>query len=167
VIKVNNGRNVNFTLQLISTAVNETISHLNYSDIFYYYFGEPLKSFSKPFFAVEDNYLIIANSPGVIRNFLADYESERFLSFTPEFKQYDQLLANQSNILYFIHTNNSKNRAYSVLKPKYASLLLDKDYQLKNFYGLSYQWSGEGDHFFSNLYLSYPLLDSVLVNKEK
>jgi len=163
VIKVKNGRNTNFTLQLISTPLNERISKVNYPDVFYSYFGDPLKSFTKPYFAIADNYLIIANLPGIITNFLYDYNNERILSNSESFKKYDQLVANQSNILYFINTKNSGRLLKSTLKKKYSAMFADESYGLKHFYGLSYQWTADGDHFFSNLYLSYPLTDSTAV----
>ncbi|MBC7912934.1 MAG: hypothetical protein H7Y07_02325 [Pyrinomonadaceae bacterium] len=162
IMKLVNGRNVNFTLQLISEPINEYVSKLMYSNIFQYYFGDPLKSFVKPYFAVADNYLIIANTPRLIQNVLSDYENERFLSGTEGFKEYDKLVANQSNILYFVHNRNSKTIIRSSLQKKYSSLFSDENSSLKNFYGLSYQWSGDGDHFFSNLYLSYPSTDKQI-----
>ncbi|WP_207427369.1 hypothetical protein [Pedobacter sp. SYSU D00535] len=155
IIKLKNGRSVNFTLQLISTSLGSSMSQLNHSNIFYYYFGDPLKAFSRPFFAVRDNYLILSASPGVVQSYLSDYEKQRFLIKTPEFAQYNQLVANKSNILYFINTKNSKKAFAANLKPAYSKLFSDKNYKLQNFYGLSYQWSADGDHFFSNLYLNY------------
>jgi hypothetical protein len=167
IIKVKDGRKTNFTLQLISRPINESISQLNYSNLFYYFFGEPLKSFSKPYFAIADNYLIISNTPGVIKNYLFEYENEQFLSSTNEFKKYDQLLANQSNVFYFLHTKNSQRQFKSILKPQNAALFSDKNYGLKDFYALSYQWSGDKDHFYTNLYLSQPELDTTSIKTVK
>lgn len=161
IIKVSNGRNINFKLQLISTALNEQISKINHSDLFYYYFGDPLKSFSKPYFAVVDNYLILANTPGIISNFISAYQKELFLSNREGFKQYDQLVANQSNILFFTSIENSKRIIRSTLKPNYSKPFNNEGFGLKNFYGLSFQWTGEKDHFFANLYLSYNSSDSI------
>jgi hypothetical protein len=160
VIKVFNGRNVNTKLQLISNALNERVSRLNYEDLFYYYFGEPLKSFHQPYFGVADNYLIIANTPGIITNFISTYENDRFLANTDQFKEYDQLVANKSNILFFVNRKNFKRLAGSKLRSQYAISFNDKG-RFNNFYGLSYQWTSDGDHFFTNLYLSYNSADSL------
>jgi hypothetical protein len=162
-IKVTNGRNINSKLQLISNPYNEIVSQLNYGDLFYYYFGEPLKSFQRPYFGVVDNYLIIANTPGIISNYISNYENDRFLVNTNQFKDYDQLVANQSNILYFVSRKNFKRLASSKLKPKYAVPFSQED-RFNKFYGFSYQWTSDGDHFFTNLYLSYNSTDSLALN---
>jgi len=164
IIKVSNGSKINSKLQLISTPVNEQISHINFSGLFYYYFGDPLKQFSKPYFAVLDNYLVIANLPGIITNYLSAYQKELFLANTEGFKQYDQLVANQSNIFYFVNTKNSKRVFRKTLKPNYARTFEDDAFKLKNFYGLSYQWTSDGDHFFTNLYISYNFPDGLVSN---
>ncbi|MFD2164370.1 DUF3352 domain-containing protein [Paradesertivirga mongoliensis] len=164
IIKVTNGRDVNFKLQLISRQVNEFVSQVNHSHIFYYYFGEPLKKFPRPYFGVADNYLIIANMPGIITNFLSVYESERFLHQTEDFKRHDQLVANQSNIFYFLNVKRSSRLVRTHLKPGYAELLDKEDSELKQFNGLSYQWTSDGGHFFTNFYLSYNPTDSIALN---
>jgi hypothetical protein len=160
VIKVTNGRNLNFKLQLISNAVNEKIGQLNYRDVFYYYFGEPLKIYRQPYFGVADNYLIIANTPGIITNFLSIYQNDQFLVNNDQFKEYDQLVANQSNILYFASRKNFKRTSRSTLKPQYADQF-NQAGRFDNFYALSYQWTSEGDHFFTNFYLSHNSTDSL------
>lgn len=165
IIKVRNGRDMNFKLQLLSRPINETISQLNYNHIFHYYFGEPLKKFPRPYFAVADNNLIIANTPGIITNFLIGYQNERFLSNTENFKKYDQLVANRSNILFFVNIKRAGRLVRSNLKPRYARAFAAEESGLKNFYGLSYQWSSEGDHFFSNFYLSHNSSDSIALNR--
>lgn len=165
IIKVLNGRNINFKLQLISTLLDESISKLNHRELFYYYFGDPLKNFPEPYFAVADNYLILANTPGIVSNFLSTYQKELFLHNNDAFKQYDQLVANESNILYFINIKNSKRIINSTLKPNYAKPFNNEAFRLKDFYGLSYQWTADGDHFFTNLYLSYNSTDSIALNR--
>lgn len=164
VIKVSNGSKINSKLQLISTPVNEQISHINFNGLFHYYFGDPLKQFSKPYFSVIDNYLIVANLPGIITNYLSAYQKELFLANTKSFKQYDQLVANQSNIFYFFNTKNSRRVVRNTLKPNYARAFEDDGFKLKNFYGVSYQWTSDGDHFFTNLYITYNFPDSPDTN---
>lgn len=161
IIKVTDGRNINFKLQLLSRSVSDAVSQLNYNNIFYYYFGEPFKKFKRPYFAVADNYLIIANLPGIITNYLDSYEKERFLYTTSAFKQYDQLVANESNILYFVNIAKSGKVIKSVLKSKYSANLVSDKSPVSKFYGLSYQWASEKDHFFSNFYLNYNSTDSI------
>lgn len=153
-LQLNNGREMQFFLEPLSSRYSDNIRHLNYPGLFYYYFGDALKSFNKPFFAIVDNQMIISNSPSAIQRYLSSYsrhllyENDRFMSF-------DQLVADRSNISVFIHTKNSASNISAGLRPAYAEIFKSNDYDLKGFYGFSYQWSSEGDHFFTNFYAGY------------
>lgn len=156
IIKVTNGTAINFTLQLLSQPVSEAISRLNYSNILFYYFGDPFRSFTRPYFTVTDNYIIVGNSVSEVRQYEEDYQNNRFLAKTRDFMEHDQLVANNSNILLFIHNRNSAGVIRSVLKKGFAELFSDESYGLKDFYGLTWQWSAEGSHFQTNFYANYP-----------
>ena len=164
IIKARNGRDLNFKLQLISRPLDEFISQVNHRNIFYFYFGDPMYRFPKPYFAVADNYLIIANTPGIIRNYLSGYQNNRFFANTEKFKQHDQLVANRSNIFYFADNKNSKNLIRTKFKNNISKAFRNEDFGLSEFKGISYQWTADGDHFFTNLYLSYNSSDSLALN---
>ncbi len=155
IIKLNNGRKASFSLRLVSDEWSENISRFNYSHILYSYFGNPLKPFARPYFSIIDNYLVFANTPGVIQNYLTSYQNQDFLIKTPEFAEYNQLLANKTNILFFINNKNSERVINAVLKRKYSEAFRNKNYGLKDFYGFSYQWSADDGHFFTNIYINY------------
>ncbi|PWG80868.1 DUF3352 domain-containing protein [Pararcticibacter amylolyticus] len=155
IVKLSNGTKVNFTLKLISQQASDNIARFNNSNLLYYYFGDPFKSFVRPYFTVIDNYLIVSNSQSVIQNYLNDYSGGRFISKTKEYAEHDQLVANKSNILYFINTKNSEHIINRVLKKGYAGMFANDHYEIKNFYGLSWQWSSDKNHFQVNLYANY------------
>ncbi|WP_256012472.1 hypothetical protein [Desertivirga xinjiangensis] len=155
IIKLKNGRKLNFAMQLIASPAGESVSKFNYSHILYAFLGDPLKPFVRPYFSVIDNYLIVANTPGVISNYLKNYEQEKFLAKKSEFVKFSQLVANQSNILYFINQKESERIIRTSLKQNYSRAFTSKNYGLKNFYGLSYQWSADAEHFFTNIYINY------------
>lgn len=153
-IKLTNGRQMQFFMEPISSKYSENIRRLNYPGILYYYFGDAFKQFNKPFFSIVDNQMIISNSPTSIQRYLTRYS--RNLLFTDEkFISFDQLVADRSNISMFIHIKNSGSNISSQLKPAYASIFRSDEYQLKKFYGISYQWTSESDHFFTNFYAGY------------
>ncbi|WP_026899308.1 DUF3352 domain-containing protein [Daejeonella oryzae] len=151
-VKLSNGRQMNFFLQSLSSEYSENIWRLNYSGILYNYFGEPFKSFESPFYSIIDNYLIVSNSPGSIQRFLNNYNSENLLYKTSKFQEFNRLVSDKSNMLLFIHSQNSKDNFNSLLKRSYTKTLNDKDHGFKNFYGVSYQWSSDGNRFFTNFY---------------
>lgn len=154
-IKVSNGRQLQFLLEPLSKKSVEGIRQINYPDVFYYYFGDALKPFRRPYYFIADNTIFIANSSGALQRFNDQYGSNRFLYKTEYYRNFEQLAANQSNITLFIHNNNSTSIGRSQLKPAFAKVFKDPDYELENFYGLSYQWSGDSHHFFTNLYIAY------------
>ncbi len=154
-IRVKNGSKLQFLLEPLSSAYSENIRHFNYPDFLYYYYGDPFKQFAKPYFTIIDNHLIIANSPETVQGFLDNYRAERLLYKTPEFFNLNQTIAEQSNIMIFIHVKNSGSNIKSLLKPKYAHVFFSDDFGFKNFYGISYQLTSDGGHFFSNFYAAY------------
>ncbi len=154
-IKVKNGREVRLTLEQVSDEFNEQIGRLNNSNLFYYYLGDPLKQFSRPYFSVVDNYLILSNNTSVITNYINNYNGDRLLVNTPEFADHNQFIANQSNIFYFVNNKNAQNLLKASIKTNYFNIFKSDGYGLKGFYGLSYQWSSDDGHFFTNLYANY------------
>src|SRR5690606_20267058 len=119
VIKISNGRQLQFYLEPLSSIYSESVRKMNYESLFYYYFGDPLKRYSKPFFAVIDNMVIISNSPATVQRFLNDYNSNRLLFHNESFLQFDQLIADQSNISFLLQFSNSRSLLTSLLTKDY------------------------------------------------
>ncbi len=155
VIRISNGRQLQFYLDPLSSPYSDVIKKMNYDNLFYYYFGDPLKTYKKPFFTITDNLVIISNSPGTVQRFLNDYNSDRLLYNDAEFTKFDQLVADQSNISFILHVKNSQNLLKNLLKRDYANILNSDQYGFKNFYGFSYQLTSNSKHFFTNFYLGY------------
>lgn len=154
-VKVHNGRQLQFLLEPLSSKSVEGIRQINHPDLFYYYFGDALQPFRRPYFFIADNTIFIANSSGALLRFNNQYGSNRFLYKTQQYRDFEQLAANQSNITLFIHNNNSTSIARSRLKPSFAKVFKNENYELEDMYGLSYQWSSDRHHFFTNLYIAY------------
>lgn len=155
VISVSNGRQLEFFLEPLSSVYSESVKKMNYENIFYYYFGDPLKKYRKPFFAITDNLAIISNSPGTVQRFLNDYNNERLLSENRSFNKFDQLIADQSNISFLMLLKNSESLLKTQLKRKYSEILIDKKPGFKDFYGISFQLTSNNEHFFTNFYTGY------------
>ena len=153
-IKLTNGRQMQFFMEPLSSEYSPGIRHLNYPGLPYYYFGDGFKQFNKPFYTIVDNLMLISNSPGSLNRYLHRYsrsllyENDRYLIF-------DQLVADQSNISVFIHTQNSRSNIKSHLKSAYAKAFTGDDYGLKEFYGFSYQLNSGNNQFFTNFYAGY------------
>ncbi len=152
IIRLSNGRSVNFALQLISSPLNETVSRLNYPDVFYYYLGEPLETFKTPYFVVIDNYLILSTSPEMTRRYYEAYKNERLLGFSDTYNKHRQLTANQSTITFFVNTKNSLHpieRTKGIFTNGSDNRNIGR---MKGFYGLTFQLSADKGKFNTNLY---------------
>jgi len=153
-IQLSNGRQLQFFMEPLSSEYSEDIRHVSYPGIFYYYFGDAFKQFNKPFYTIVENHMILSNSPSSLRRYLDRYSSDLLVA-DERFVNFDQYVANASNISIFVHNNNSRSNYTSHLKPAYAKNFNGSGQGMRNFYGFSYQWTSESDHFFTNFYAGY------------
>lgn len=153
-VQLTNGRQMQFFMEPLSLEYSENIRQLNYPGILYYYFGDAVKQFNKPYFTIIDNQMILSNSARSLQRYLSSY-NQNLLYATEKFENFDQLVADHSNISIFIHIKNSRSNIKSSLKPAYANNFKSDEYGLKEFYGLSFQWTSESEHFFSNFYAGF------------
>ena len=155
IIKVSDGSKLQFLLEPMSSFYSPAIRRMNYSNLFYYYFGDPMKRYSKPFFTITDNLLILANSPTSIQRYLNNYNSGRLLYKTEEYTQFDQLVADQSNVSFMLYLNNAEFLLRNTLKNSYSETFKSKNHGFKDLYGISYQLISNNDYFFTNFYTTY------------
>lgn len=155
IIKVTDGSKLQFLLDPMSSFYSPSLRKLNYNNLFYYYFGDPLKRYNKPFFTITDNLLILSNSASTLQRFLNDYNSDRFLDKTEAFNLFDQLIADQSNISFVLHLKNAQFLLKNSLKSNYAQVFSSNYYGIKDLYALSYQLTSNGEYFFTNFYTGY------------
>jgi hypothetical protein len=130
---------------------------MDYSNVFYYFYGDPLKDFARPFFAVVDNYLIASNSAIAVNQFYNDYVKGEFLVTDSAFVNFNQYLANESTIFYFVHNKNSNLWRKRFLKKVHSSAWSNRASKINDFYGFSWQWNADKDHFFTNFYAAYKI----------
>jgi hypothetical protein len=164
IIKIKNGALLKPALNNISTMINEDTGQLNYNQIPMFLLGDALTQFRRPYFIILDNYLILANTPRELSNYKENYLSNAFLSKDEEFTEFNNLLAQQCNISFFIHFKNASNVFKRTLKSSFA-----KSYQqepgFKSYYAAAYQLSASENQFYNNLCIKLNSLDSVRVNK--
>jgi hypothetical protein len=157
IIKLKNGTQMQFFMEILSSSYSENIKKMNYGDIFYYYWGDPLKKYAKPFYMIQDNLLILSNSPSTLQRYLNDYNSNRFLVKLDTYKQFDQYVADQSNISFLLHFSNSGSLLQDLLKRNYAENFGTGNSGIKDLYAFSYQLTSNKSHFLTNIYTGYKL----------
>jgi hypothetical protein len=154
IVKTKNISRLSFLLSTISSEAEGTIRRFDDSDILYYYLGDPFKAFKRPYYTVIENHLIVGNHLPAIKRFLKNYENQEFLSRTDKNISFQQYLSNQGNIFYFIHNSNSKSVIGSYLNRDVYRNFRGDNFNWKNIYGLSIQFSADKNKFFTNLYMS-------------
>src|SRR5690606_31922725 len=135
-------------IRQISTDYPENIYRLNHSNLLYYSFGDPLRSFTRPYFLFTGNYFVFANNTGTLRRFAADYADRRTLTTTPGYLNFDRLQANKANVSVFVHNENAANAIAQRLKPAFRSAYTaEDDLGYSGFYAWSFQLSGASGRF--------------------
>jgi len=155
IIKLKNGQQMQLFLDLLSSTYSGNIQKINYDDLFYYYWGEPLKRYVKPFYIIQDNLLILSNSAVTIQKYLKDYNTKRFLVKSDAFKQFNQYVAEESNISFLMHLTNSEGLMQDLLKKNFAESFKPGKGGIKNLYAFTYQLTSTKKKFFINLYTGY------------
>jgi len=155
IIRLSDGSKLQFLLDPLSSFYSPTVRRMNYSNLFYYYFGDPVKRFSKPFFTITDNLLILSNSPSSIQRFLNDYNAGRLIYKTEAFIQFDQLVADQSNVSFVLYLSNAEILLRNSFRSNYSQIFRSKNNGIKDLYAMSYQLTSNNEYFFTNFYTAY------------
>jgi len=152
-IALSNGEKVKQLLLDVSADYNEDIKLFKSSDILYSYFGEPFKKFGRPYYAIVDNNLVVANNASTVQSFLNDYKNNRLLIQTPQYLDAVNQISTTSNVSYYINTKNSADIFRNNIQlPFYKHLRADSG--LKSFDTFYYQMSADKNKFITNLLLN-------------
>ena len=165
-IQLSNGEKVKQLLFDISNDYNDEIKIFKSSNILYSYYGEPFKNFSRPYYCIIDNYLIVANYASSLQSFLDNYKKNKLLIQNAEYLDAMNQISSTSNISYYINLNSSKDILKNNLLSKYYKHLSADD-GLKNFDTFCYQMVADKDKFITNVllnkYIQQTIPDSLSV----
>ena len=139
-----------------SSSVGDSIYQFKYSQLLYASFGEPFKSFTRPYFTIVDGIMVVANRTGILRDYRESFREKQFLSGTAIFKNHAALQNSRSNVTFYLEPKAGKSNILDNLKSDYAKNFKDEEqFGFQNFYSWSYQLSGNQGTFSSNLYALY------------
>ena len=122
-------------------------------DILYFYFGEPLKHFKRPYYAIINNYMFIANTPSALQGFLQKYEANNLLINKKSYVDIFEQLPNTASLLFYMNNGQSQNMIINNLYSGYYKHFRDPK-GLKNFDSFLYQLSADQGSFQTNLFLN-------------
>ncbi|WP_406826243.1 hypothetical protein [Pedobacter sp. KACC 23697] len=152
-ISLSNGEKTKQLLLDVSTDYNEDIKLFKSADILYSYFGEPFKKFTRPYYAIIDNNLVVANNASTVQSFLTNYKNNRLLIQTPQYLDAVNEISTTSNVSYYINTKNSADIfRHNIQLNFYRHLRADSG--LKSFDTFCYQMSADKNKFITNLLLN-------------
>ncbi|MFU1857560.1 hypothetical protein ACK8HY_11115 [Sphingobacterium sp. NGMCC 1.201703] len=139
-----------------SSDVGDSIYQFKYSQLLYASFGEPFKSFTRPYFTIVDNIMVVASRTGILRDYRESFREKQFLSGTAIFKNHAAIQNSRSNVTFYLEPKAAKSNILDNLKSDYAKNFKDEEqFGFQNFYSWSYQLSGNQGTFASSLYGLY------------
>lgn len=152
-VALNNGEKVKQLLLDVSADYNEEIKIFKSAGILYNFFGEPFKKFTRPYYTIIDNYLIVANNASTVQSFLNDYKNNRLLLQNQAYLDALNQISTTANVSFYINTKNSGDIfRNNILLPYYKHLRADSG--LKSFDTFCYQMSAEKNKFNTNILLN-------------
>jgi hypothetical protein len=123
--------------------------------------GDALSIFNHPYFMILDNYLVLANSPGELSSYKDSYLNHKFLSKTTAYTAFDNLLAERSNVAFFLCFRNIFPILRRDMKPEFAAIFNPDDKGPNKYYGLSCQFSASDKNYYTNFYMRLSKIDTV------
>ncbi len=153
IIKVKNGSELQPFLQNISINPDSSQNQFKYQNLFYYLLGEPFIHFKQPYFVLIDNYLLLSNSKNGIKHYLENYHQQHFLSEDQQYYEFDGLLAEQSNVSFFVHLPNSFLILENNLQPGFRKIFSQENSDWKDYYAAALQFTASQNSFYTNFYL--------------
>lgn len=152
-INLTNGDRVKQLLLDISADYDQDIKLITIPGLFYCYFGEPFKKFSKPYYTIIDNYLVFSNQPGALQEFLNAYRNNHLLVNTPDYINLYSQISNQSSITFYVNPKNSNSLIKrNIYLPFYNHYQAKQG--LRGFSSFIYQLNGDKGNFQTNLLLN-------------
>lgn len=152
-VALTNGEKVKQLLIDISTDYSDDIKVFKSSNILYSYYGDPFRNFSKPFYTIIDNFLVVANHASTLQSFLNNYRNNKLLIESAEYRDAMNQIATTSNVSYYINLKKSSNIFRDEILSKYY-LHLRADSGLKSFDTFCYQMISDKNKFITNVLLN-------------
>lgn len=152
-VNLTNGDKVKQFLLDMSDDYNPDIKRFKKSGLLYCYFGEPFKQFSRPYYTIIDNNMIVSNQPAALSSFLEAYRSNKLLINTQDYINIYSQISKTANITYYINRKNSGDLVRKTIYLPYYNHYINKQ-GLEGFSSFVYQLSGDKGEFQTNLLLN-------------
>lgn len=140
----------------IATKIADSLYRFDHSNIPFALYGDPLRSFSRPYFLRVENTLVLANNQSLLTEYRRNWRRVNLLTNTLGFKNSERIQGNEANVTCFTRTSTSSSIIGNMLKSPYRDHFLDKtNFGYQDFYSWSIQIAGNNGHFQSSIYGVY------------
>jgi len=161
IITIKDGAKLKSLMYNLGTVNANETGRFNYDKLPYFLLGDAFNVFKKPYFIVLDNYLVLANSTNELLSYRDSYLNHKFLNKTEGYASFDNLLAEKSNVTYFIHFKNIAPLLKTDLNPHFYDIFEHPEPGLNNFYGASYQFTAANNSFYTNFCMKLNTSDTI------
>src|SRR5690606_23518494 len=137
-ITIQDTTKLNQLINTFSESSEDSIYRFRYNNIPSLFYGKAMHAFSRPYFTIIEDHIVMANNQGTIQQYLKTWKSKDLLIGTIGFKNYEQIQGNEANVTLFLNTKNANNFLINSLTNRYS-----RNYRDKNNYGFQdfYSWS--------------------------
>jgi hypothetical protein len=165
IVSVKDGSKLLPLMTNISTMTNDNIGQFNYEKVPFFLLGDAFSIFRKPYFMIIDNYLVLAATTSELKSYTDTYINRKFISKTDQYNQFDGLLAERSNVAFFINFKNSQQILKRDLKDSFYDAFENNQPGWRNFYGAAYQFTASDKNFYTNFCMRLNNIDTLAVKK--
>jgi hypothetical protein len=165
IISVKDGSKLLPVMMNISAMINDNIGQFNYEKLPFYLLGDAFSIFRKPYFMILDNYLILAATQSELTSYTDTYINRKFISKVDQYNQFDDLLAERSNVAFFINFKNTQSILKRDLKDAFYDTFENNEPGWKSFYAAAYQFTASDKDFYTNFCMRLNSIDSTAVEK--
>ncbi len=166
IILVKDGSNLKPILDNISTKLSDNTGQFNYNKLPFFLLGDAFNVFRRPYYMILDNYLVLANSTNELASYYDSYIKRKFLNKIGEYNQFDNLLAERSNIAWLINFKNTQAELKRDMNTGFYTAFETNEPGWKNYYSASLQLASSGKLFYTNFCMNLNLLDTTDIQNQ-
>jgi hypothetical protein len=165
IITVKDGSKLRPFMINISGMITDDIGQFNYNKLPFFLLGDAFNGFRRPYFRIIDNYLILANTSKELESYNDTYFNRKFLNKTDQYIRFDNLVAERSNVAFFINFKNAQPILKAELKSDFYDDYIHNMLSWKNYYAGSYQFTASDKNFYTNFCMLQNTADSNITKK--
>ncbi|MFZ4261124.1 hypothetical protein ACFRAE_03725 [Sphingobacterium sp. HJSM2_6] len=155
-IRISDSSKFDRIVNALAESVSDDLYRFRYANIPYRFFGDGLQPFSRPYFFLLNNTLVLANQQSTLQEYIQKWERKDLLIGNISFKNYEQLQGNDANVTFYLNNKNASNRIENALNGDYGRKYRDKEeYGFQDFHSWSLQLTGNSGNFLSRFYALY------------